>query len=242
MILRYSQLLVFLSIVLFTACVKQTDISSLSENKKAISYLKHYSLYEFDSIEELEKKDKYFRIINDFNKDIKYYEKMINYKINDDYMFIKIYFFGKNLAKKLKKILVNNPSKNLVIDLKDNSGGDYKEAIKCVDLFIDKGIIANETDKIGFIKKYRADEEIFEYKNIKILVNKNTASSSELFAGSMQHNKKAKIAGTKTFGKNLIQTKYKLNENETILFTTRKYFFKEEELKKEFYIYPHLSF
>ena len=98
--------------------------------------------------------------------------------------------------------------KSLIIDVRDNGGGIVTEAIDISELFISKGnTIMIELDKNS--KEYRTIAKNAAKVNsdieIVILANENSASASEIFVGALKDNGAAKIVGTKTFGKGVMQ-------------------------------------
>ena len=115
---------------------------------------------------------------------------------------------------------------SLVIDLRNNGGGIVEEALNIADLFVDK-------DKTLLITKGKEEGEKIEKakKNklidmpICILINENTASSSEILAAAIkENNDNVKLIGKTTFGKGVIQTIYTLTDGSGLKLTTNEYF------------------
>ena len=114
--------------------------------------------------------------------------------------------------------------KSLIIDLRNNGGGIVDEALEIADYIADKGsILLYEVDKNN-------NEEIKKSENnptitlpIIILTNGNTASSSEILAGALKDLGKAKICGTKTYGKGVIQQVLTLPDGSGLKITSQKY-------------------
>lgn len=130
--------------------------------------------------------------------------------LEDNIGYIQILSFddgcNKNFQTKLEE-LMNKGIKSLVIDVRDNGGGIVKEAIEISELFLPKDkIIMREIDKNGSEKLTTAkkDEEVSDM-NVIILANENTASASEIFIGALKDNNIAKVVGTKTYGKGVMQ-------------------------------------
>lgn len=130
--------------------------------------------------------------------------------LGDNIGYIQILSFddgcNKNFQTKLEE-LMNKGIKSLVIDVRDNGGGIVKEAIEISELFLPKDkIIMREIDKNGSEKLTTAkkDEEVSDM-NVIILANENTASASEIFIGALKDNNIAKVVGTKTYGKGVMQ-------------------------------------
>lgn len=106
--------------------------------------------------------------------------------------------------QELKKQGINS----LIIDLRDNGGGIVNEAIDMAELFLPKDkIIMKEISKCNKEEQTvsKKDEKISTDINIVILANENTASASEIFIGALKDNNIAKIVGTRTYGKGVMQ-------------------------------------
>lgn len=108
--------------------------------------------------------------------------------------------------KELTK-LIDNGAKGVVIDLRNNGGGDFPESIKLTGLFIPKGTIVQTLDKYHNLKKYNVEQNPWIYKGpIIVLVNHFSASASEIFSAAIQDYGRGIIVGDKkTYGKGTIQ-------------------------------------
>lgn len=123
--------------------------------------------------------------------------------------YIQMLSFEEGAAQKLKEEIKNLKNKNinsLIIDLRDNGGGLVTEAVEISEIFIPKGktiLKSYDKNEKETITKSRASTN----ENIKlvILVNEESASATEIFAGAIQDNNVATIIGTKTFGKGVMQ-------------------------------------
>ncbi len=117
--------------------------------------------------------------------------------------------------------------KRLVFDLRDNPGGALDQAIAISNRFLPRG------DVIVFTKgripnadqKYRAEEES-EYTHVPmvVLVNRNSASASEIVSGALQDHDRALVVGETTFGKALVQSVYRISGNAGLALTTGRYY------------------
>lgn len=114
--------------------------------------------------------------------------------------------------------------KALVIDLRDNGGGLLTTAVEMLDLMLPEGLVVYTEDKKGVAEKYYAEDADEIKIPVAILVNGNSASASEVFSGAMQDEGKAKLVGTKTFGKGIVQTIFDLQDGSALKMTTSKYF------------------
>lgn len=114
--------------------------------------------------------------------------------------------------------------KSLIIDLRNNGGGIVDQALKIADYIIDKDLVLlYEVDKNNKEKVKKSENDPFINVPIIILTNENTASSSEILAGALKDYKKAKIVGTKTYGKGVIQQVLSLPDGSGLKITSEKY-------------------
>ena len=145
-------------------------------------------------------------------------EKIDLYKVNDKMtddgvLYIRYSGFTETSEKELQKIVESAEKKNakaIVIDVRDNPGGDFNSAIKMCDLFLDSGMIMYTEDKDGKKTEYMATKGATRLP-LAVLVNEASASSAEIFAASMQARNRAVIVGEKTFGKGVSQSISYLN-------------------------------
>ena len=141
--------------------------------------------------------------------------------------YIKFTSFDENTSEDFKKnfeTLQKQGVKSLIIDLRNNGGGIVDEALEIADYMTEKdSILLYEVDKENkeTIKKSQNDPII--KMPVILLTNKNTASSSEILAGALKDLGKAKIVGTKTYGKGIIQEILTLPDGSGIKITTEKY-------------------
>jgi carboxyl-terminal processing protease len=117
--------------------------------------------------------------------------------------------------------------KRLVFDLRDNPGGALDQAIAISNRFLPRGdLIVYTKGRIPTSdQKYRAEEES-EYTNLPmvVLVNRNSASASEIVSGALQDHDRALVVGETTFGKALVQSVYKISGNAGLALTTGRYY------------------
>lgn len=123
---------------------------------------------------------------------------------------LKISQFGddtQNLLSQFAKEIVSSKANGIVVDLRDDPGGYLDTAISASSLFLENGkIVVIESDKDGSKKEYKSSgEAILKNLPIVILVNGGSASASEIFAGALKDNGRAKLVGEKTFGKGSVQ-------------------------------------
>ena len=146
----------------------------------------------------------------------------------NDILYVRIKSFDKNVESAIKQAIRKHEKnvRGLLIDLRNNPGGLLDQAIKTVDLFVDKGIIVSQ--------KGRIEEENIDFRAstsgtykeypIVVLVNGGSASASEIVSGSLQDHKRAVIVGEKTFGKGSVQAILPISQDEAIRLTVARYY------------------
>lgn len=147
--------------------------------------------------------------------------------LEDNIAYIKISDFDGGTAKEFKEnyeTLKGQGAKSLIIDLRDNGGGVVDEAIDILEMICDKdSTLLIETDKDGNETVTKSEKNPTIDVPIKVLLNENTASASEILAGALKDNNKATIIGTKTYGKGVIQTLMRLSDGSGLKVTTAEY-------------------
>ena len=115
--------------------------------------------------------------------------------------------------------------KQLVLDLKNNGGGLVREAFRVANTFLDSGqVVFTQKGRVeGVTEPYKADNPNPERMPVVVLVNKNSASASEILAGALQDHDRALIVGENTFGKGLVQNPFVLDYGSMLLLTIAKY-------------------
>ena len=129
---------------------------------------------------------------------------------------IKIPSFYIGLTSDVRKLLAQMKEKKadaLIIDLRENGGGSLTEVIELSGLFIKEGPVVQVRDAFNRIKVHEdpeADKSIYDGK-LMVMVNRHSASASEIFAAAMQDYNRAIIVGQQTFGKGTVQQSRSLN-------------------------------
>ncbi len=161
------------------------------------------------------------------------YVKSVNSKLVDGMIgYIKLSQFQEKTSEELVKAIEALESENksqlngLILDLRNNPGGLLTQAVEVADEFIDEGLIVSV--------KGRMEDQSTEYYATKkdntpgypivVLVNKGSASASEVVAEALQDKKRAVILGTKTFGKGSVQSIIKLEDGSGLKLTTAKFY------------------
>ena len=130
---------------------------------------------------------------------------------------------GADFKEKFEQLQQKNIT-SLIIDLRNNGGGIVDEALEIAECIADKGsILLYEINKENEEEIIKSEEDPIENIPVILLVNENTASSSEILAGALKDLGKAKIVGTKTYGKGVIQTLLSLKDGSGIKITSAEY-------------------
>lgn len=114
---------------------------------------------------------------------------------------------------------------NLVLDLRNNGGGLVSQAFQVANTFLGRGqaIFTQKGRLDGAANTYQADNYSPDETPVVVLVNRNTASASEILAGALQDHDRALIVGENTFGKGLVQNPFVLEYGSMLLLTIAKY-------------------
>ncbi|MGI9554277.1 MAG: S41 family peptidase, partial [Thermodesulfobacteriota bacterium] len=146
--------------------------------------------------------------------------------------YIKLLQFQKNSHEDFLNSYrtLNSKSSNnlqgLIIDLRNNPGGLLDQAIEIADDFMDGGLIVSVKGRnYNQSKDYYANKNTnIDLKNTVIIVNKGSASASEVLAGALKDNSLAKVVGEKTFGKGSVQAIVELDDGSGVKLTTARFY------------------
>jgi len=134
---------------------------------------------------------------------------------------------ANEVEKALKSLKRNNDVNSIVLDLRSNPGGLLIEAVRICNLFVNKGeLIVNTRGKMKeWDSEYVTTNEPLDTDiQLVVLINRGSASASEIVAGALQDLDRAVIVGQRTFGKGLVQTSRPLKYNAQLKVTTAKYY------------------
>jgi len=110
-----------------------------------------------------------------------------------------------------------------VLDLRDNGGGYLNAAVDVASAFVPSGPIVSVEERGGNATQFNAEDTAISPRPLAVLVNRFTASASEITSGAIQDNKVGTVIGTRTFGKGVVQTIYPLPDDSAIKVTTARY-------------------
>ncbi len=143
--------------------------------------------------------------------------------------YIKIERFSESTVEELKRKLESLNAANLtglILDLRNNPGGLLSPAIDVVDLFLPRGqtVVSTKGRARGSDHLYRTVSLKKNRVPLVILINKHSASASEIVAGALQDHDRALIVGETSFGKGLVQSVYRLGDDTGMALTTARYY------------------
>lgn len=151
----------------------------------------------------------------------------VAYKMLDNNIgYIQISQFTGSTDKEFEKAFEDLESQGMtsvIYDLRNNGGGIVDTATNILDYLLPKGTVMYTMDKAGNRHDYNSDASHKEIPTV-VLVNGNTASSAEIFTGAIRDFKYGTIIGTQTYGKGIVQTSFKLQDDSAVKLTTHKYY------------------
>ena len=149
-------------------------------------------------------------------------------KLDNNIGYLEVTSFDENTAENFKskyEELKAQGIDSLIIDLRNNGGGLVEEALKIADYIVPKGKeLLVTVDKDGKEKVEKSKEDVLIDMPIVVLVNKNSASSSEILAGALKDLNEATIVGTTTYGKGVIQQFLTLRDGSGLKVTVEEYY------------------
>lgn len=140
--------------------------------------------------------------------------------------YIQISEFQSKTDEQFKSALADlkkQGMKSLIVDVRSNPGGLINTASNILDQILPEGTVVYTKDKYGKREDYTSDSNCLDCP-IAVLVNENSASASEIFAGAIKDYNYGTLIGTKTFGKGIVQTVLPLEDGDAVKLTTAKYY------------------
>lgn len=157
----------------------------------------------------------------------------VKVKIEGDIGVIRITTFNDDTTQEVIKAVheikekIGTPLQGIVLDLRNNAGGLFNQAVSVSNLFLDGGRIVSIKSRGDGVQAKNVDanpEDMIRGLPMAVLINAGSASSSEIVAGALQDHKRAIIVGTRSFGKGSVQTVIPLSNGGAIKLTTDLYF------------------
>jgi carboxyl-terminal processing protease len=152
-------------------------------------------------------------------------------ELGDGFGYIRLTGFSENTATELTHAAqdvertAGRPLRGLVLDLRNNPGGVLDAAIEVADLFLAEGLIVRGIGRIQHAQfEHRAHRgDMLETVPVVVVVNAGSASASEIVAGALKDQGRARIVGEQTYGKGSVQTVMPLGQGRAIKITTSRY-------------------
>ncbi|MEW6320939.1 MAG: S41 family peptidase [Acidobacteriota bacterium] len=143
--------------------------------------------------------------------------------------YVRVDDFAEHTDEELADAIETLRSKGmarLVLDLRNNPGGQLDQAIRMANRFLPRGslVVYTRGRVPNADQDYRASEEPTHTQPLIVLVNRNSASASEIVAGALQDYDRALVVGETTFGKALVQSVYRVSEGAGLALTTARYY------------------
>ena len=146
--------------------------------------------------------------------------------LSDGIGYIQISEFQSNTAKQFKKALAaleKEDMKGLIVDVRSNPGGLVTSVVDILDQILPEGTVVYTEDKYGKKETYTSDASCIHYP-MAVLVNGDSASASEIFAGAVKDYGLGTIVGTTTYGKGVVQSIRQLSDGSAVKLTIANYY------------------
>ncbi len=151
-------------------------------------------------------------------------EKLVE---NDQIGYIRISTFNANTGPELREALdyfENIPLEGVIVDLRNNPGGLLESAIDVASQFVKEGDIVRIKGRNNVTRTYSSQGNQYPDWPLVVLVNKGSASASEIVSGAIQDTDRGIILGETTFGKGLVQQVYSLSDDSAVTVSTSEYY------------------
>ena len=150
--------------------------------------------------------------------------------LGEGYAYIRLTGFadttGKELEDAAEAIVDEHDLRGVVLDLRNNPGGVLDAAIDVADSFLEHGLIVRGKGRVrdARFEEHANPGDIFSGVQLVVLVNRGSASASEIVAGALKDHRRARLVGEQTFGKGSVQTVMPLSDGRALKLTTSNYF------------------
>lgn len=148
--------------------------------------------------------------------------------LEGDIGYIQVQQFYENTSEEFItaiEFLESQDVKGIIVDVRDNPGGLLTAVVEMCSYIMDGGVVCTTKDKNGLaIEEYKDTDNHTLDMPMVVLINGNSASASEIFAGAMKDTDKAEIVGTQSYGKGIVQSVIPLSDGTAIKLTIAKYF------------------
>jgi len=151
------------------------------------------------------------------------------FMISENTGYLRLSKFSRTTASEVAEALdklTGQGMTHLLFDVRDNSGGFLDQALSLSNMFLEKGklIVYMQGRRYRRQEVFADGKGLYKDLNLTLLVNDGSASSSEIFAGAMQDNGRARLVGRRTFGKGLVQEPYNFSDGSGFRLTVARYY------------------
>ena len=154
--------------------------------------------------------------------------KTVNYRMMDDNIgYIQIEEFDEVTSDQFSQALdslIEQGMEALVIDIRNNPGGVLDTVVAMLDELLPEGTIVSVKDRNGTAQEYTSDADTKLTVPLTVLINGNSASASEIFAGAIKDYGVGTLVGTTTYGKGIVQTAFSLSDGTGVKITIEDYY------------------
>ncbi|MDQ2085401.1 S41 family peptidase [Herbivorax sp. ANBcel31] len=200
------------------------DVTTIGDDSMIVSMIKGKENTEVDITVYRPSEEKYidFTIVRKTIKIVNVNSEMLENNIG--YIRLSMFdaesanYFGNHLSK-----LIDKGMEGLIIDVRDNPGGDFEQVVKIASRLIHEELIVYMEDRAGNRMEQNSGKSELD-KPISVLINEFSASASEILAGAIKDHDKGTLVGQTTFGKGLVQNIAELDGGAGLKFTTATYF------------------
>lgn len=204
--------------------VEDTDVTGKTSSEIA-NLIKNSGLSEVNIVVKRDNEEKSFKIELD-EVEIPSVTSKVFEKNGKKIGYIDISIFASNTTSQFEKALLELEGKDidsLIIDVRDNSGGYLSTVTDIASLFMDKSKVIYQLDTKGVVEQIYSKTNTSRDYEIRVLINQNSASASEILAAALQESYGAKVVGVNSFGKGTVQTAYQLESGATVKYTIQKW-------------------
>lgn len=141
--------------------------------------------------------------------------------------YIRLNEFSAHASEQMRNAiqdLTTQKAQGFVLDLRGNPGGLLQASIDISRMWVDKGAIVRTVDRKGGDEKFTANQTALTTLPLVVLVDGNSASSSEILTGALKDNRRATVVGSQTFGKALVQSVHSLSDGSGLAVTIAHYY------------------
>jgi len=152
--------------------------------------------------------------------------------LGDRYGYVKLTHFSETTNRDLHRAITDlkrtadGRLRGVILDLRNNPGGVLDAAVDVADAFMQQGVIVSGAGRMrdARFERHARPGDVLEGAEVVVLVNRGSASASEIVAGALKDNHRARIVGDRTYGKGSVQTVMPLSDGRAIKLTTSRYY------------------